>query len=458
VIDDAAAFPDVPALPTRARSLTYRACAPPRFETPTFCSRSASRRRRSTREPFCAGLLLPLALLTACSTSQEHRPSTNTGQAGSTATAGTGAAGAVGAAGAGEAGTSGGAGASGSAGVAGTGAAGDGAAGVAGTGAAGSGAAGTGGASGGGGAAGAVDAGTMAAGAKVGTQAPPGTTGDGTFPLPGPYNLPPESMTLMNGAKMGQTLGPFKHTQTGTYTNWMQWVFTYYVFVPAEYQAGHAAALMVFNDGYLYAGINSITDVRFNAPYVIENLIKEGSMPVTIGVFIFPGTNDGHQVGGGDSGRGIQYDTANDQYGKFLREEFLPTEILSKYDIVTDPDGWAMAGHSSGGIGSIIAGWFHSDRWHKMLTASASFPNKGGMFPALFNTAPAKPLRIYQVSGTMDNNGYYAANTMAANILQMLGYHDRFRTTTDVHYPPKAAMTDFADAMRWLWRGYKTPP
>ncbi len=402
-------------------------------------------------------LLLPLALLSACSNSQEHHPATNTGQAGSTAAAGTGAAGtggSTGAAGAGESGTSGGAGVSGMSGAAGAGAAGEGAAGTgaAGMGAAGSGAAGT------GGAAGAGDAGTMAAGAKAGTQTDPGTMGDGTFPLAAPYNLPPESTTLLNGAKMGRTLGPFKHTQTGTYTNWMPWVFTYYVFVPAEYQAGHAAALMVFNDGYLYAGINSITDVRFNAPYVIENLINEGSMPVTIGVFIFPGTNDGHQVGGGDSGRSIQYDTPNDQYGKFLREEFLPTEILAKYDIVTDPDGWAMAGHSSGGIGSIIAGWFHADRWHKLLTASASFPNKGGMFPALFNTAPAKPLRIYQVSGTMDNGTYYAANTMAANILQMLGYHDRFRTTTDVHYPPKAAMTDFADAMRWLWRNYKTPP
>jgi hypothetical protein len=79
------------------------------------------------------------------------------------------------------------------------------------------------------------------------------------------------------------------------------------------------------------------------------------------------------------------------------------------------------------------------------------------MFPGLFNTAPAKPLRIYMTSGTQDNGGYYAANMMAASILQGLGYHNRFRTTTDVHYPPKAAMVDFPDAMRWLWRGYTLP-
>jgi enterochelin esterase family protein len=274
-------------------------------------------------------------------------------------------------------------------------------------------------------------------------------------------------MTLMNGAKMGQTLGPFIHTQTGTYTGWSMWKFTYYVFVPAEYKPGHAAALMIFNDGYLYGAVNGVLGatnqdpaVKFNAPYVIENLIATGEMPVTIGVFIFPGTNDGHQVGGGDNGRGIQYDSANDQYGKFLREEFLPMEILNKYDIVTDPDGWAMAGHSSGGIASIIAGWFHNDRWHKALTASPSFPNAGGKFPNLFKTMPAMPLRVYHTAGTMDLGGFRAANDSAAMILQMMGppYHDRYMQTMDVHYPPHAAMADFANAMRWVWRGYHTPP
>jgi enterochelin esterase-like enzyme len=165
-------------------------------------------------------------------------------------------------------------------------------------------------------------------------------------------------------------------------------------------------------------------------------------------------------VGGGDSGRSTQYDTANDQYGKFLREEFLPTEILNKYTIVTDPDGWAMGGHSSGGIASIIAGWFHNDRWHKAITASPSFPNKGGMFPGLFKTMPAKPLRVYHTAGTMDIGGFRAANDMAAMTLQMMGppYHDRYMQTQDVHYPPHAAMADFPNALRWLWRGYKAPP
>jgi enterochelin esterase-like enzyme len=291
----------------------------------------------------------------------------------------------------------------------------------------------------------------------MGAQMDPGTDGDGTFSQAPPYTQPPESLSLMNGASKGMVLGPFLHTQTGAYTGWDNWKFTYYVYVPSQYQPGHAAALMVFNDGYLYAGVPGLKDdCPFNAPTVMDNLIHEGAMPVTIGVFIYPGTNDGHMVGGGDGGRSTQYDTPNDQYGKFLREEFLPTNVLSKYDIVTDADGWALAGHSSGGIASIIAGWYHSDRWHKMLTASPSFPNKGGKFPDEFNTSPTpKPLRIYHLAGSKDLGGFKQANDEAAETLQQLGYHDRYRPGEDQHYPPKAAIADFPAAMRWLWRGYQ---
>jgi enterochelin esterase family protein len=294
----------------------------------------------------------------------------------------------------------------------------------------------------------------------MGIQDDPGVEGDGTFPQPPPYDdLPPEALSHIGGAPEGTVTGPFLYTQTGTYTDWDQWKFTWYLYVPAQYQPGHAAALTVFNDGYLYAGIPDISDSRFNAPTVFDNLIHEGSMPVTIAVFIFPGTDDGHQVGGGDPDRSTQYDTPNDQYGKFLIEEFLPNNILNQYDIVTDADGWSIAGHSSGGIASIIAGWFWPDRFRKLLTASPSFPNKGNVFPDEFLTVPTpKPLRIYHLSGTNDIGSFYEENNAAAEIFEMLGYHYRYRPGEDQHYPPKAAMADFPDALRWLWRGYHAPP
>lgn len=391
-------------------------------------------------------LLLVLASLVACSSDPETANTANatSGGAGGVASAGGGSAGtATG----GTGGAPGGAAGSSSAGSAGLPTAGTGAAG-----AAGANSAGAAGAAGAGGSAGAVNLG-------MGTQMDPGSEGDGTYDQPPPYDFPPESLSHLDGAPQGSVTGPFLHVQTGEYSNWDQWTFTWYLYVPAQYQPGHAAALMVFNDGYLYNSVPGITeDSPFNAPTVFDNLIHEGSMPVTIGVFIWPGTNDGHKVGGGDGGRSRQYDTPNDQYGKFLLEEFLPANVLNDYDIVTDPDGWGIAGHSSGGIASIIAGWYYPDNFRKILTASPSFPNTGGVFPGIFEDEPAKPLRIYHLAGSNDLGGFKGANDDAAMIFEQLGYHYRYRPGEDQHYPPRAAIADFPDALRWLWRGYSAAP
>ena len=37
------------------------------------------------------------------------------------------------------------------------------------------------------------------------------------------------------------------------------------------------------------------------------------------------------------------------------------------------------------------------------------------------------------------------------------GYAYRYRSGTGDHYPPKQAIADYPDALRWLWRGYSLP-
>jgi enterochelin esterase-like enzyme len=287
-----------------------------------------------------------------------------------------------------------------------------------------------------------------------GMQSDPGTEGDGTFPHAPPYVLGPASLMLLNGAPAGQLIGPIIYTQKGQYTGWSTWKFTYWVHVPAQYRPGRAAALMVLQDGAIYMG--RVTTAKLNAVMVLDNLIAEGSMPVTITVFIDPGTSDGRHVGGGDPGRSRQYDTPNDQYGKFMIEEFLPSEILGKYDIVSDPEGWATGGHSSGGIAALIMAWYYPDRFRKVISASPSFPNTGGRFPAdISRVMPAKPLRILHMAGTNDLGGWYASNNQAAMIFKERGYHYRYRPAETNHYPPVAAAADLPDALRWLWRGYQ---
>jgi enterochelin esterase family protein len=131
----------------------------------------------------------------------------------------------------------------------------------------------------------------------------------------------------------------------------------------------------------------------------------------------------------------------------------VPSEISSKYDIVTDADGWAIGGHSSGGNASFSAAWFYPDRIHKVLTASATMSLTGGFFPDALLQTPVKPLRIYHMSGSNDSESF-DSNNQAAENLETMGYHYRYRPGEDVHYPPSAAAADFPDALRWLWRGY----
>jgi enterochelin esterase-like enzyme len=292
----------------------------------------------------------------------------------------------------------------------------------------------------------------------AGRQADPGSGGDGVVPQAEPYVLPPEALTHLHGAPVGQVLGPFFHVATGAYEGWAPgWKFQYWIYVPAQYRAGHRAALLVLQDGHHYIGDASRSKARFNAPTVLDNLIAEGSMPVTIALFVDPGSPDGVPGRGGDPNRSRQYDTPNDQYGKFVVDELLPATVLGKYDVVTDADGWAIGGHSSGGIAALMTAWFYPHKFHKVLSASASFSNTGGVFPAKILTLPPLPLRVYLLSGTHDLRDWFDQNNQAAQDLATMGYHYRYLSGTDVHFPPAAAAEDLADALRWLWRGYRAP-
>ena len=59
----------------------------------------------------------------------------------------------------------------------------------------------------------------------------------------------------------------------------------YWLYVPAQYDASKPASLMIFNDGGGYVRENGHSRV----PIVLDNLIHQGKMPITIGIFINPG-------------------------------------------------------------------------------------------------------------------------------------------------------------------------
>jgi len=296
----------------------------------------------------------------------------------------------------------------------------------------------------------------------MGMQADPTGAGDGKAAIPEPYTPAPETLSHLksapvgkvNGVDVGGKFAPLIYAAKTQYPGLNQMLkYEYWIYVPAQYKPGCAAALMVFQDGIHYVGSD---DAKFNAPMVFDNLINSGDMPVTIALFINPGEpGAGHYDGNEYQNRHVQYDTNNSNYANFLLNEFLEPIVLSKYAIVTDPDGWALGGHSSGGIAAFIAGWYHPEKFHKLLTHDASFSNAGGALLTSVSNSAMKPLRVYLMSGPNDLPGWNQANTDAATRLAAKGYHYQFRTENSGHYPPVAGVSDFANALRWMWRGYK---
>ena len=80
----------------------------------------------------------------------------------------------------------------------------------------------------------------------------------------------------------------------------------YWIYVPAQYDAAKAACVMIFNDGGGYVRDNGHSRV----PIVFDNLIHQGKMPVTIGVFVNPGIIPPEQQGGAPRrNRSFEYDS-----------------------------------------------------------------------------------------------------------------------------------------------------
>ncbi len=326
------------------------------------------------------------------------------------------------------------------------------------------------GAAGSAGSAGAATGGAAGAGtcAATGTQADPGTMGDGKSNLDPPYTPAPETTMHLNNAPKGKVNGievgganpkPLIYSAMANYPGLNKMLkYEYWIYVPAQYKAGCAAALMVFQDGIHFVGTD---DAKLNLPTVMDNLIASGDMPVTIGLFVNPGEpGDGHYDGQEGPNRSQQYDTNSPVYSTFLIDELLPNVVFKDYSIVTDPDGWGTSGHSSGGIAAFMTGWYRPEKFRKLLTLDASFPNTenymGVSLLSSIDQSAAKPLRVYLMSGPKDlTMDWYTQNTSAATKLAAKMYHYQYRVEQSAHYPPLGAQTDMPTAMRWMWRGYK---
>lgn len=241
--------------------------------------------------------------------------------------------------------------------------------------------------------------------------------------------------------------------------NWVSKIYPntsrdYYLYVPDQYKAEEPAALMVFQDGHAYVQ----EDGNFRVPTVFDNLISQGKMPVTIGLFVNPGHDVNLETPENPwraSNRSVEYDEVSDTYARFLTEELIP-EIKKSYNISDDPAMRAVCGLSSGGICAFSAAWFNPDQFQKVLSHIGSFTNiRGGHnYPSMIRNSDKKNIKVYLQDGKNDLDNKYGnwwlANLQMEAALKYKGYEYKF-DAGDGGHDGKHGGSILPQSLIWLW-------
>lgn len=235
---------------------------------------------------------------------------------------------------------------------------------------------------------------------------------------------------------------------TGTKRDW-------WIYVPAQYKPEQPANLMVFQDGHDYVGLKG----AWRVPVVFDHLIASGDMQPTIAIFINPGhIGESKPVSAWkNNNRGKEYNTLGDAYARFLLDEIIP-QVAKDYRLTDDPDGWAIAGASSGAICAFTVAWERPDKFRKVFSTIGSYVDLAGghVYPSIIRLTERKPLRIYLQDGSSDLDNPYGnwplANQQMAKALAFMKYDFTF-TFGDGSHNSKHGASIFPEAMKWLWRG-----
>jgi len=276
------------------------------------------------------------------------------------------------------------------------------------------------------------------------------------------YQLGPDSLP-QEGVPKGKLEGPFtlpSQVFPGTQ-------HTYWVYVPAQYDAKSPAALMVFNDGQAMIATNG--DVR--AQNVLDNLIWRREVPVIIAVFINPGRTpeqpepNPRDWGDRNTNRPEEYNRLNDKYPRVIVDELMPA-LTNKYNISSDPEMHAIAGASSGAIAAFTVAWERPNQFRKVISVVGSFVNlRGGhVYPEKILESERKPIRIFLVDGVNDNRAlrgdqydasrdWHYQNIRLVEALTKKGYDVNYTWGIGLH-GQKQGGAALPEMMRWLWRDY----
>jgi enterochelin esterase-like enzyme len=275
------------------------------------------------------------------------------------------------------------------------------------------------------------------------------------------YKLGPDSLE-QEGVPKGELRGPFtlpSEAYPGTQ-------HTYWVYVPAQYDAAVPASLMIFQDGQAF--IAKEGDLR--AHNVLDNLIYRREIPVMITVFINPGRTPDQpepnpkEWGDKTTNRPTEYNSLDDRYPRVIVDELLPA-LYKDYSISKDPEHHGIGGASSGAIAAFTVAWERPNQFHRVLSIVGSFTDiRGGhAYPDIIRKSDNKPIRIFLQDGRNDNRAlnddgtynekrdWFHQNVRMVQALTEKGYEVNYAWGIGLH-STKQGGAMLPEMMRWLWR------
>ena len=276
------------------------------------------------------------------------------------------------------------------------------------------------------------------------------------------YRLGPDSMP-QEGVPKGEIRGPFT-LPSSAYPGTQH---TYWVYVPAQYDAAIPAAVMIFQDGQAF----KYEEGDLRAQNVMDNLIYRREIPVMFGVFINPGRTpeqpepNAKDWGDRTTNRGNEYNTPDDKYARVITEELMPA-LYKEYNISKDPEQHGIGGASSGAIAAFAVAWERPNDFRKVLSIVGSFTNiRGGyVYPERVLATAKKPIRIFLCDGRNDNRGqgrggtaydekrdWFFQNVRLMKALTQKGYDVNYSWGMNLH-GQKFGGAIMPEMMRWLWR------
>ena len=229
----------------------------------------------------------------------------------------------------------------------------------------------------------------------------------------------------------------------------------YWVYTPAQYSPATPVGYMIWQDGQGHINRSSGTKTLT----VIDNLTHQKKIPVLIHIFIAPGMKGEQRM------RSIEYDTLDDRYVRFLRDEML-TDLATQFNFRKDAYSHAITGNSSGGICAFNAAWFHPEMFSRVLSHIGSFTSiqwtpgqidGGNVYPFKIRKETKRNIRVWLQDGTEDLENTHGSwplqNIQMANSLKMMGYDYHLSMGNGTHNGAHGN-AELPRSLTWLWRGY----